>query len=373
MRGMRMSNSIGTIFRVTSFGESHGRCVGVVVDGCPAGLRLSNEDIQGELDRRRPGQGSVTTSRAESDRADLLSGVFNGHTTGAPICMLVWNEDRDSSGYEARRWTPRPGHADYTAHVRYGGFNDYRGGGRFSGRITAGFVMAGAVAKKLLFDALGVEIIAHAKEIGSLRASDLGVDAIRMNAEGNPVRCGDPEAAERMVESIVKASAEGDSLGGVVECYALNFPPGVGGPVFDTLEGDLAKALYAIPGVKAVEFGLGREISRLKGSESNDEYAIKDRRIVTRTNRAGGVLGGLSDGMPVTCSVAFKPTPSIGRRQRTVDIETLKEATIEIEGRHDPCIVPRAVPVVEGMVAVVLADHAIRAGLIPTVMESMGQ
>jgi chorismate synthase len=373
LRGMRMSNSIGTIFRVTSFGESHGRCVGVVVDGCPAGLRLSTEDIQGELDRRRPGQGLVSTSRAEGDRVDLLSGAFNGHTTGAPICMLVWNEDQDSSGYEARRWTPRPGHADYTAHIRYGGFNDYRGGGRFSGRITAGFVMAGAVAKKLLSDALGVEIIAHAKEIGGLWASDLGVDAIRMNAEGNPVRCGDPEAAERMVESIMKASAEEDSLGGVVECHALNLPPGIGGPAFDTLEGDLAKALYAIPGVKAVEFGLGREVSRLRGSESNDEYAIKDGRIVTRTNRAGGILGGLSDGMPITCSVAFKPTPSIGRGQRTVDIENLKEATIEIGGRHDPCIVPRAVPVVEGMVAVVLADHAIRTGLIPTVMESTGQ
>ncbi|MCW3979337.1 MAG: chorismate synthase, partial [Candidatus Bathyarchaeota archaeon] len=196
---------------------------------------------------------------------------------------------------------------------------------------------------------------------------------IRMNAEGNPVRCGDPEAAERMVESIMKASAEGDSLGGVVECHALNLPPGVGGPVFDTLEGDLAKALYAIPGVKAVDFGLGREVSRLRGSESNDEYAIKDGRIVTRTNRSGGVLGGLSDGMPVTCSVTFKPTPSIGRRQRTVDIRTHEEVTIEIGGRHDPCIVPRAVPVVEGMVAVVLADHAIRAGLIPTVMESMGR
>lgn len=373
MRGMQMSNSIGTVFRVTSFGESHGRCVGAVVDGCPAGLRLSTEDVQGELDRRRPGQGSVSTERAEGDRADLLSGVFNGHTTGAPICMLVWNEDRDSSGYKARRWTPRPGHADYTAHVRYGGYNDYRGGGRFSGRITAGFVMAGAVAKRLLSDSVGVEIIAHAKEIGGLRASDLDVDAIRMNAEGNPVRCGDPEAAERMVESIMKASAEEDSLGGVVECHALNLPPGVGGPVFDTLEGDLAKALYAIPGVKAVEFGLGREVSRLKGSESNDEYAIKDGRVVTRTNRSGGILGGLSDGMQITLSVAFKPTPSIGREQRTVDIETHEETTLEIVGRHDPCIVPRAVPVVEGMVAVVLADHAIRAGLIPTVMESTGR
>ena len=363
-----MSNTIGVAFRVTSFGESHGRCVGVVVDGCPAGLKLSDGDVQRELDRRRPAQSPISTSRAERDRVEILSGLFNGFTTGAPICMLVWNRDVDSTGYERRRWTPRPGHADYTAHVRYGGFNDYRGGGRFSGRITAGYVMAGAVAKQLLKQ-IGVEILAHTREIGGIRAGEATVDEIRDNVEANPVRCADPNSAEKMVEAVRNAAAEGDSLGGVVECIALKLPPGIGEPVFDTLEGDLAKALLAIPAVKAVEFGAGCEFSNLRGSTSNDPYALEEGRVVAGTNRAGGVLGGISSGMPVTCRVTFKPTPSIGKPQRTVDLASMKETVLEVRGRHDPCIVPRAVPVVEGMVAVVLADHAMRAGLIPPVLE----
>jgi chorismate synthase len=364
-----MSNSIGRVFRMTSFGESHGRCVGVVVDGCPAGLPLAPGDIQLELDRRRPGQSLVTTSRAEPDEVELLSGVFEGHTTGSPVCMLVWNRDRDPSEYERRRWTPRPGHADWTAHVRYGGFNDYLGGGRFSGRMTAGFVMAGALAKKLLKEVLDVEVLAHTKEIGGVKAPEKTPDEIRDNTEGNPVRCADPEAAERMTSAIRAAAADGDSLGGVVECVTLNMPPGVGGPVFDTLEGDLAKALFAIPAVKAVEFGLGRGFSSLRGSESNDAYVVRDGGLTLETNRAGGIQGGLSNGMPITCTVTFKPTPSISRRQRTVNLKAMEEATIEIKGRHDPCIVPRAVPVVEAMVSAVLADHALRAGLIPHVLE----
>lgn len=363
-----MSNSLGHLFRVTSFGESHGRCVGVVVDGCPAGLRLSEADIQVELDRRRPGQSTVTTSREESDQVEVLSGVFNGFTTGAPVCMLVWNRAADSKEYERRRWTPRPGHADYPAHVRYGGFNDYRGGGRFSGRITAGFVMAGAVAKRLLLEVLDVEVLAHSKEIGGVVARDVTVEEIR-KAGASLVRCADPEAAERMIAAIDGAASEEDSLGGVVECVALNLPPGVGEPVFDTLEGDLSKALFSIPAVKAVEFGLGCGLSRLRGSESNDAYTVIGGRIVTETNRMGGILGGMSIGMPITCRVTFKPTPSVGKRQKTVDIRSMEETMIEIVGRHDPCIVPRAVPVVESMVAVILADHALRAGLIPRVLE----
>lgn len=365
---MEMSNSLGRIFRITSFGESHGRCVGVVVDGCPAGLRLTDQDIQGELDRRRPGQSRLTTSRAEEDRVEVLSGVFNGHTTGAPICMLTWNRDRDSSGYEERRWTPRPGHADYTAHVRYGGYNDYRGGGRFSGRITAGYVMAGAVAKKLLKETMGVEVLAHTVEVGGVRAGRTSVEGIRDNVENNPVRCADPEAAEKMSSVIAQAASEGDSVGGAVECIALNLPPGVGEPVFDSLEGEVSKALFAIPGVKAVGFGLGAGHASMRGSESNDAFTVKDGGIVTETNNSGGILGGISTGMPVTCTVTFKPTPSIRKPQRTVNIKTMEEATLTVEGRHDPCIVPRAVPVVEGMVAVVLADHVMRAGLIPKVL-----
>ncbi|UCD44473.1 MAG: chorismate synthase [Candidatus Bathyarchaeota archaeon] len=363
-----MSNSLGRWFRVTSFGESHGRCVGVVVDGCPAGLPLEPEDVQQELDRRKPGQSSVSTGRAEDDRVEILSGVFRSRTTGAPICMLIWNLDRDSSGYEERRWTPRPGHADWTAHVRYGGFNDYRGGGRFSGRITAGYVMAGAVAKKLLASVLGVEVLAHSKEIGGVEARDVGANEMRNNAEGNPVRCADPEAARLMEEAINEAASDGDSVGGAVECIALNVPPGVGSPVFDTLEGDIAKAFYAIPAVKAVEFGLGKGYSSARGSAANDGYTIINGRFSTETNNAGGILGGLSSGMPIRCLVTFKPTPSIGRSQRTVDVSKMVETTIEVGGRHDPCIVPRAVPVVEGMVSVVLADHALGAGLIPRVL-----
>jgi chorismate synthase len=364
-----MSNSMGHTFRITSFGESHGRCVGVVVDGCPAGLAITPAQIQRELDRRRPGQSDVTTRRREEDRVDVLSGVFNGFTTGAPICMLVWNSDRDSSGYEERRWTPRPGHADWTAHVRYGGFNDYRGGGRFSGRITAGLVMAGAVARRLLAATLGVEVLAHSKEIGGIKAPDVDIDEIRANVEGNPARCGHPETAERMVERIKEVASEGDSVGGAVECIALNLPPGIGEPVFGTLEGDLARALYAIPAVKAVEFGLGQGFASLKGSKSNDAFTVKDGKLATETNNAGGILGGLSNGMPITCTVTIKPTPSIGKRQKTVDISKMEDTGIEIDGRHDPCVVSRAVPVVEAMLAVVLADHAIRAGLIPRVLE----
>jgi chorismate synthase len=355
---------------MTSFGESHGRCVGVVLDGCPAGLRLDPEETQGELDRRRPGQSGLTTSRGEEDRLEVLSGVHGGRTTGAPICMLVWNKDRDSSGYEARRWTPRPGHADWTAHVRYGGFNDYRGGGRFSGRITAGYVMAGAVAKALLRETLGVKVLAHTVEIGGIRAGDLSIEDIEANAESNPVRCADPEATERMIDAIHGAAEKGDSLGGAVECITLNMPPGVGGPIFDTLEGDISKALFAIPAVKAVEIGLGTAYSGARGSDVNDEYTLKEGGISLKTNYAGGVLGGISNGMPITCRVTFKPTPSIRKPQRTVDISTMEETELVVEGRHDPCIVPRGVPVVEGMVAFVLADHAIRAGKIPIVMES---
>jgi len=366
-----VSNSLGNTFRITSFGESHGRCIGVVVDGCPAGLAITPAQIQRELDRRRPGQSDFTTRRREEDRVEVLSGVFNGFTTGAPICMLVWNRDRDSSGYEERRWTPRPGHADWTAHVRYGGFNDYRGGGRFSGRTTAGFVMAGAVARRLLAETLGVEVLAHSKEIGGITAPDVSADEIRANAKGNPVRCGDPETAERMAERIREIALEGDSVGGAVECIALNLPPGIGEPVFGSLEGDLARALYSIPAMKGVEFGLGRGFASLKGSESNDAFTVKDGKLTTETNNAGGILGGLSNGMPIVCTVTIKPTPSIGKRQKTVDISKMEETYIEIGGRHDPCIVPRAVPVVEAMVAVVLADHAIRAGLIPRVLEAI--
>ncbi|HEY42054.1 MAG TPA: chorismate synthase [Dehalococcoidia bacterium] len=362
-----MGNSLGNIFRITSFGESHGRCVGVIIDGCPAGLPLTEEDIQSEVDKRRPGSGPASTSRSEEDRVEILSGVYNGRTTGAPVCMLAWNRDVDSSQYLENRFLPRPGHADFTAFTKYGGFNDFRGGGRFSGRITAGFVMAGAIAKKLL-GLRGIEIMAYTVEIGGIKARRAELDVIRTNVDASALRCADPAATEQMLQAIEKARAEGDSLGGIIEGIALNVPAGLGDPVFDSLEGDLAKALFAIPAVKGVEFGSGFSASTKRGSENNDPFAIEDGKVVTLTNNAGGILGGISNGMPVVTRVAVKPTPSVSQDQETVDMEKMEPATLSTHGRHDACIVPRAVPVVAAMMAVTLCDFAIMAGTIPEVI-----
>ncbi|MBI2850166.1 MAG: chorismate synthase [Chloroflexi bacterium] len=362
-----MANSLGKLFTMTSFGESHGRCVGVVIDGCPAGLPITLEDIQKEVDKRRPGGSVASTTRAEEDKVEILSGIFNGRTTGAPVCLLTWNRDADSSAYERIRFIPRPGHADYTAFVKYGGFNDFRGGGRFSGRITATFVMAGAVAKQLLKH-IGVEILAHTIEIGGVRAQSKELDEIWKNVEKDPLKCADPEAAKEMLRLIEQARESSDSLGGVIEGFALNIPAGLGEPVMDTLEGDLAKALFAVPAVKGVEFGAGFSAASKKGSENNDPFTVRDGKIVTATNNSGGILGGISNGMPLTLRVAVKPTPSIASKQETVDLRSTQNASLEVKGRHDACIVPRAVPVVEAMMAVTLCDFAMRAGLIPEVI-----
>lgn len=361
-----MNNSIGKIFTITSFGESHGSLVGVIVDGCPPGLSITERDIQREVDRRKPGAGIASTSRREEDKVEILSGVYKGKTTGAPISLMVRNRDADSSPYETARALLRPGHADYTARVKYGGLNDYRGGGRFSGRITVGFVMAGALARKLL-GTIGVEILAHTVEIGGVKAPPLGPDGIREGVDKNELKCADLEAATRMAEVIEQARNEGDSLGGIIEGLALNVPVGLGEPVFDTLEGDLSRALFAIPAVKGVEFGAGFSVAGKRGSENNDPFRIEAGKIITVTNNAGGILGGISNGMPITLRVALKPTPSISRPQQTVDIDKMENATLELKGRHDTCIVPRAVPVVEAMMAVTLCDFALRAGLIPAV------
>ena len=361
-----MRNSLGEHFAVTSFGESHGRCVGVVVDGCPAGLPLTVADVQAEVDKRRPVAGPASTPRAEADEVEILSGVFKGITTGAPICMVVWNEDVDSTAYERIKDTPRPGHADYAAFVKYGGFNDYRGGGRFSGRITAGFVMAGAVAKKAL-STIGVEVLAHTAEIGGIAAKPAGVRSLR-RVDENPLKCADAIASARMLLAIEQARAEGDSLGGIVEGVALNVPGGMGEPVFDTLEGDLAKALFAIPAVKGVEFGAGFGAARMRGSQNNDRFVMKGNRVQTVTNNSGGILGGISSGMPIVARVAVKPTPSISRVQTTVNLKAMEDATLEIKGRHDACIVPRAVPVVAAMMSITLCDFALRAQVLKPVL-----
>jgi chorismate synthase len=356
------------MFTITSFGESHGELIGIIIDGCPAGLTITGEDIQKELDRRRPGDGLASTARREGDRVEILSGILEGCTTGAPICLVIRNRDANSSDYERTKSLLRPGHADYTAHVKYGGFNDFRGGGRFSGRITAGFVMAGAIAGKLL-GLTGIEVLAHTAEIGGIAAPPQSFDEIRENAAGNPVGCADPGAARQMIAAIEKARAEGDSLGGIIEGIAIGLPAGMGEPVFDTLEGELAKALFSIPAVKGVEFGSGFSGSRKRGSENNDPFTIEDGKIVTTSNNAGGILGGISNSMPLVVRVAVKPTSSIARSQQTVDISNMKATRLEVKGRHDACIVPRAVVVVESMVAVTLCDLALRAGLLPRVIK----
>jgi len=363
-----MGNSFGKLFTITSFGESHGRLVGVLIDGCPAGLAITEADIQKEVDRRKAGLSVASTTRREEDTVEIFSGVFNGFTTGPPICLLIWNREIDSSDYERMRFLPRPGHADFTAFIKYGGFNDFRGGGRFSGRITATYVMAGAVARKLL-GLIGVEILAHTVEIGGIKAQPVKFAGIKGKVDKSPLRCADPTAAAQMAELIEKVRREGDSVGGVIEGIVQNVPVGLGEPVFDTLDGELAKALLAIPAVKGVEFGAGFRVAGMKGSENNDPFTIKGGKIVTKTNNAGGVLGGISTGMPIIVRVAVKPVASISKLQSTVNMKEMKDATLTIGGRHDVCVVPRAVPVVEAMMAVTLCDFALRAGLIPRVIK----
>ena len=355
-------NTFGTLFRITTWGESHGPGVGVVIDGCPAGIALDESDIQKELNRRRPGQSEITTSRKEEDRAELLSGVFSGKTTGAPISIMVKNKDVDSSKYEALRNTPRPGHADLTYEIKYG-LRDWRGAGRSSARETIGRVAAGAVAKKIL--ALhGIEILGHVVELGGIRAKPVNIEEIRENTEKNPVRCANIEAAVEMQAMIHAARSEGDSVGGIVEVLSLGVPAGVGEPVFDKLSAELAKALMSIGSVKGVEIGAGFKCALMKGSQMNDPIAVKDGKIATLTNNAGGILGGISNGQPIVCRIAVKPTPSISKEQSTIDISSMEETKIKIIGRHDPSIPPRIVPVAEAMVALVLVDQMMRGGFI---------
>jgi chorismate synthase len=360
---------IGERFACMSFGESHGKCVGMIVDGCPAGLQLDETDIQSLLDLRKPGQTVITTQRKEEDKVEILSGVFNGFTTGAPICMLIWNREQDSRSYESIVTKPRPGHSDYPAMVKYAGFSDYRGGGRFSGRLTATFVMAGAIAKKLLYHTLGIETTAYTVQIGQIRANDIDLEDARRNRYTNDTRCPDLDAARQMREAILRTRKEGDSLGGVIECICTGLPVGLGEPIFSSLEADISRAVFSIPAVKAVEFGSGFLGSEKKGSENNDSFFIKNGKIMTKTNNAGGILGGLSNGMPIRMRIGFKPASSISLTQRTLDISTLSEVDLNVSGRHDPCVVPRAPPVVESIVSVIIADHALRSGFIGTVLD----
>ena len=365
---MASGSVLGERFVTLSFGESHGRCVGAIVDGCPAGMPISEPDIQRLLDLRKPGQSVVTTQRKEEDKVEILSGVFNGYTTGAPICMIIWNKDSDSRPYDTIKNIPRPGHADYPAMVKYGGFADYRGSGRFSGRLTATLVMAGAVAQKLLRLTLKIETVAYTTEIGGILARNIMSSNIA-SRYGNDVRCPDEEAAEKMKDAILQARKDGDSLGGVIECVTTGVPVGLGEPIFSSLESDISRALFSIPAVKAVEFGSGFEGSKKRGSDNNDVYYLKDGKVSTRTNNSGGILGGLSNGMPLVVRAGFKPAASIAKDQETLDVTVGELTSLKVPGRHDPCVVPRAPPVVECVVSLVIADHAIRAGLIQPILK----
>ena len=359
-----MGNTFGRLFRVTTWGESHGGAIGAVVDGCPPRLPLSEADIQPDLDRRRPGQSALTSQRRESDTVRILSGVFEGHTLGTPISLLVPNEDMRPGDYREMRDKYRPSHADYTYEAKYG-VRDWRGGGRTSARETAGRVAAAAVARKLLAHRWGVEVVAWVAKVGRI-VTECDVEKVtRAEVDRTPIRCPDPAVAERMIEAVEAARKDGNSVGGVVTCAVRGCPPGWGEPVFDRLEADLAKAVLSLPASKGFEIGSGFAGTDLTGREHNDEFYMDGDRVRTRTNRSGGVQGGISNGETVYFRVAFKPTATILHPQRTVDVRH-QETTIEGRGRHDPCVLPRAVPMVEAMAALVLADHALRhAALAP--------
>ncbi len=354
-----MGNTFGHLFRITTFGESHGGGVGVIIDGCPPRLEITAEEIQRDLDRRRPGQSHLTTPRQESDRAEILSGIFEDKTLGTPIMILVRNEDARPHAYTAMKDTYRPSHADYTYEAKYG-FRNWQGGGRASARETVGRVAAGAVARKLLQVVAGVEVVAWVQRVHEIEAKVEPGQVTLAQVEANPVRCPDPAAAAQMAERIDAARRAGDSLGGVVACVARNVPPGLGEPVFDKLEADLARALLSLPASKGFEIGSGFAGTRTTGSEHNDPFfSGPDGRPRTASNRSGGVQGGISNGEDVVVRVGFKPTATIAKAQQTVN-KTGESVTLEARGRHDPCVLPRAVPIVEAMVCLVLADHYLR-------------
>jgi chorismate synthase len=357
-------NEFGTKYRTGIFGSSHGPCVGAKVDGCPPGSKISEAVIQSELDRRSPGKGPHTTPRKERDKLEIISGVVKGKATGATIVGLVRNRDFDSSAYDSFKRVPRPGHADFPAMTKYGGHHDHRGGGQFSGRMTVGLVIAGAIARQVL-DKHGVRIVAQTIQIGDVKVKkDVPISIAEKVARANAVGCADRNISDLMIEEIVKAHESHDSVGGIVRCTATGVPTGVGEPFFGSIESEMSAMIFSIPGVKGIEFGSGFRAASMKGSEHNDPYIVKNGRIVTKTNNAGGILGGLSTGMPIDFRVAFKPTSSIAQPQISVDMNDKVPVELVVKGRHDPCIVPRAVPVVENCAATVILDLMLQGGFI---------
>jgi chorismate synthase len=354
-----MANSFGQLFRVTTFGESHGGGIGVVIDGCPPKIDVSEVDIQRELDRRRPGQSKITTQRTEEDRCEIVSGIFNGKTLGTPITILVRNKDARAEDYMEIAKKFRPSHADFSYEAKYG-IRNWQGGGRASARETVGRVAAGAVAKKILSILYSnFEIVAYVAQIHKIIAK-INRSSVKMkDAEKNAVRCPDVAAAKRMESLIGQIHDEGDSVGGVIECVVRGIPAGLGEPVFDKLEADLAKAMLSLPATKGFEIGSGFAATHMRGSEHNDPFEMRGGKIRTATNNSGGVQGGISNGEEIYFRVAFKPTATIAHEQKTVSISR-EQTKLSARGRHDPCVLPRAVPIVEAMAALVLCDHALR-------------
>lgn len=353
-----MGSSFGHLFRITTFGESHGGGIGVVVDGCPPLIEITPAEIQQELDRRKPGQSKITTPRQEDDRCEILSGLFEGKTLGTPIMILVKNRDARSQDYSEMAEKFRPSHADATYQAKYG-IRNWQGGGRASARETIGRVAAGAIAKKILHQAAKVEVLAYVTRIKDITAQIDPATVTLEQVEANIVRCPDPVVAEEMIRAIEAVRREGNSLGGVIECVARHVPMGLGEPVFDKLEADLAKAILSLPATKGFEIGSGFAGTYLSGKEHNDEFYMEGDRIRTVTNRSGGIQGGISNGEDIILRAAFKPTATILQEQQTVSV-TGETTTLTARGRHDPCVLPRAVPMVEAMVALVLCDHLLR-------------
>ena len=353
-----MGNSFGHLFRITTWGESHGGGVGVVVDGCPPRLALTEADIQPDLDRRRPGQSKIVTPRKESDTIQILSGTFEGKTLGTPISMWVKNEDARPEAYSEMETKFRPSHADYTYETKYG-IRNWQGGGRSSARETVGRVAAGAIAKKILRERFGVEVLSYVKQVQRIVA-EVNPDTVKFkDVESNIVRCPDAATAEKMIRLIEKTRRAGDSVGGIVEGIARGVPVGWGEPVFDKLEADLAKAMMSLPASKAFEVGSGFSGIQLTGRQHNDLFRMKGGKVRTLTNRSGGIQGGISNGETIYFRVVFKPVATVMHEQETVDVD-LKNTTLKGRGRHDPCVLPRAVPMIEAMTALVLIDHALR-------------
>lgn len=354
-----MSSTFGKRLSIRIFGESHGKALGVVLEGLPPGMLIDSDHIRKELGRRSPGRSELSTARKEDDNFEILSGVLEGKTTGTPLSAVIYNSNQCSAEYRDLKYTPRPGHADYTGFIKYGGRGDHRGGGHFSGRLTAPLVFAGALAKQILHKH-NIVIGSHIQSIYNLKDDSFNGTSIdkevleRLNKSILPVLNSDME--EKFAACILAAKEAGDSLGGVIETALINLKAGLGSPFFDGIESRLSHALMAIPGAKGIEFGTGFALTALKGSRANDEFIIKDGKIKTATNHCGGILGGITNGMPLIFRLAIKPTPSIGKKQRTVDLLAKRETNIEIKGRHDPCIVPRAIAVVEAIAAIVITD-----------------